>query len=363
MSDKLAIDSHKLSLHPIRVAKWLEAKEDVEKLKTIYPIYIEVSPVGACNHRCTFCAVDYIGYQNIRWETDLLKTRLTEMGKLGVKSIMFAGEGEPCLHKNLDEIIEHCTQSGIDASITTNFVPIKETSMYKILDNASWIKISINAGTKESYSKIHQTKETDFDKVLENMKKAVDIKRKHNLKCTLGAQMLLLPENREEATMLAKTVKEIGLDYLVVKPYSQHLFSHTKTYKDVDYSPMLKLEEELAAFNDENFNVVFRSNTMKKLTTGHSYEKCYSTPFFWAHIMADGSVYGCSAYLQQSKFCYGNLKEDGFQNIWESEKRQKSIKYVKEKLDISGCRANCRMDEVNGYLWRLKHPNEHDNFI
>jgi len=363
VSDKYAIDSHKLSFHPTRVNQWIEAGEDIEKLKKIYPIYMEISPVGACNHRCTFCGVDYIGYQNIRWETNILKERLTEMAKLGVKSVMFAGEGEPLLHKELDQLIEHCANVGIDSSITTNFVMLNKKNVYKIFKNASWVKVSINAGTRESYASIHRTKAEDFDKVLENMKLAVKTKREHNLTCTLGAQMLLLPENKDDAITLAKTCKEIGLDYLVIKPYSQHLFSETKIYKDIDYKPMMELERELEKLNDENFNVVFRSNTMKKLDSGHQYKKCYSTPYFWAHLMANGDVYGCSAYLQQSKFCYGNLKEDTFKEIWESDKRMKSITYVKEKLDIKSCRENCRMDEVNGYLWRLKHPNNHDNFI
>lgn len=363
MADKYAIDSHKLNFHPVRVANWLEAKDDLEKLKKIYPIYVEISPVGACNHRCTFCAVDYIGYKNIRWETNLLQDRLSEMSTLGVRSVMFAGEGEPLLHKNLDDIIEHCNNVNIDSSITTNFVLFDKLDAHKLLSNASWIKISINAGTKETYSKVHRTKEKDFDKVLENMKKAVEIKKENNYNCTLGAQMLLLPENKNEVYEFAKIVKEIGLDYLVVKPYSQHLFSETKLYKNVDYKPMLDLEKKLNELNTDNFNVVFRSNTMKKLDSGHSYKKCYSTPFFWAHLMADGDLYGCSAYLQQSKFCYGNIKENSFQSVWEGEKRIKSITYVKEKLNINSCRQNCRMDEVNGYLWRLKNPNAHDNFI
>ena len=363
MNDKYSIDSHKLGFHPQRVAEWLEAKDDVEKLKKIYPIYVEISAVGACNHRCTFCAVDYIGYQNVRWDTQLLKTRLSEMAELGIKSVMFAGEGEPLLHKELDSIIEHCKKVGIDASLTTNFTMLNEKNVYKVFKNASWVKVSINAGSRDTYSQIHRTKADDFDKVLENMRLAVKTKKEHNLTCTLGAQMLLLPENKHEALMLAKKVKEIGLDYIVIKPYSQHLFSQTKVYKDIDYKPMLDLEQDLQKLNDENFSVVFRSNTMKKLDTGHSYKKCYSTPYFWAHLMADGDLYGCSAYLQQSKFCYGNMIENTFKEVWESDKRAKSILYVKEKLDISGCRANCRMDEVNGYLWRLEKPQEHDNFI
>lgn len=363
MSDKYAIDSHKLSYHPQRVTQWIEAGDDIEKLKKIYPVYIEISPVGACNHRCTFCGVDYIGYQNVRWETELLKQRLNELSEKGVKSIMFAGEGEPLLHKELDQIIEHCHNVGIDSSITTNLVMLNEKNVYKIFKYASWVKVSINAGTRESYASIHRTKPEDFDKVLKNLELAANTKKEHNLKCTLGAQMLLLPENKDEALILAKKCKDIGIDYLVIKPYSQHLFSETRKYEDIDYKPMLDLEKELEELNDENFNVVFRSNTMKKLDSGHSYKKCFSTPYFWAHIMANGDMYGCSAYLQQSKFCYGNLKENSLEDVWESDKRIQSITYVKEELDISNCRENCRMDEVNGYLWRLKNPQDHDNFI
>lgn len=364
MSDKYSIDSHKLSFHPVRIAQWVEAKDDIQKLKTIYPIYVEISPYGGCNHRCTFCALDYMGYANIGLEYEVLKNTLTNMAKKGVKSVMFAGEGEPLLFKNLDLIVEHCNQIGIDTSLTTNFVPLNKKNIQRCIENCSWIKVSLNAGTAENYAKIHQTKEKDFERVMHNLEYALSYRKENNLNCTVGVQTLLLPENRDEVVLLAQKCKEIGVDYLVIKPYSQHLFSETTIYKNIDYSKMLYIEEELKKFNDENFNVVFRANTMKKyIEKKQPYSKCYSTPYFWGYIAADGKVFGCSAYLSDDRFCYGNIYENSFEEIWESEKRKESINFVTKELDIRNCRVNCRMDEVNRYLWRLKNPNPHDNFI
>ncbi|MBU1659471.1 radical SAM protein [bacterium] len=364
MSDKFSIDSHKMGLHPLRVAKWLEAKEDWQKLKKIYPVYVEISPYGGCNHRCTFCALDYMGYENIGLEFDVLKNTLSDMAQKGVKSVMFAGEGEPLLFKDLDLIVEHCSRVGIDTSLTTNFVPLNKKNIERCIESCSWIKVSLNGGTAKSYAQIHQTKELDFERVMHNLEYALEYRKQNNLKCTLGVQMLLLPENKDEAVILAQKCKETGVDYLVIKPYSQHNFSQTTKYADIDYSDTQDLEKELECLNDENFSVVFRANTMKKhVQKTHSYSTCHSTPFFWGYIAADGKVFGCSAYLGDDKFCYGNIYENSFSQIWESDKRKKSYEYVKNELDIKNCRVNCRMDEVNRYLFRLKNPHAHDNFI
>ncbi|MCX5713155.1 MAG: radical SAM protein, partial [Candidatus Omnitrophica bacterium] len=96
--DKYRIDGHKLIYHVERVNDWLKGKN-------IYPVYMEVSPSGSCNHRCVYCALDFMKYRSRFLDTAIFKNRLGEMGKLGVKSIMYAGEGEPFLHKNIADII------------------------------------------------------------------------------------------------------------------------------------------------------------------------------------------------------------------------------------------------------------------
>ena len=50
----------------------------------------------------------------------------------------------------------------------------------------------------------------------------VEIKNKNNYPVKIGTQMLRINENAEETIILAKKVKELDVDYLIVKPYSQH---------------------------------------------------------------------------------------------------------------------------------------------
>ncbi|MBI2067970.1 MAG: radical SAM protein [Deltaproteobacteria bacterium] len=364
MTDQLQIDGEKLSYHPARVAQWAEAQDDWEKARKVYPVYIEVSPMGACNHRCTFCAVDYIGYQMRKLDIFHLKRALSEMGAAGVKSVMFAGEGEPLLFKPLAETVVHSAASGLDVGITTNAVPLTRTFCEEALGSVQWIKASVNAGSAETYAKIHKTDPRDFERALRNMETAAVLKESGGLKkCRLGIQMVLLPENAGEAHALAQRAKEIGVDYVVIKPYSQHLKGISRVYEGIEYSQYYHLAEHLEKLNDDRFHVVFRRHTMEKLQQERSYSVCQATPFFWAYIMANGDLYGCSAYLNDTRFCYGNIHEQGFREIWEGEKRRQNFEYVRSQLDISECRTNCRMDEVNRYLWKVRFPPEHISFI
>ncbi|OSM04220.1 radical SAM protein [Magnetofaba australis] len=365
MSDKFGIDSHKLMHHPERVAQLMAAGDDWELAKSVYPIYMEVSPVGACNHRCGFCAVDYIGYpSHNRLDAEVMSKRLAEMGRLGVKSIMYAGEGEPLLHKQMARIIGNTHAAGIDSALTTNATVLPPGFVDEALPLICWIKASINAGSADNYAKIHQTKAEDFDIALANLQRLTEARKRGNLGVTLGAQCLLLPDNAHEVAQLAKICRDqVGLDYLVVKPYSQHLFSETRQYEDLTYEDYLSLDAELAALNSDSFQVVFRRQTMEKYQSAERYDMCRATPFLWAYIMSNGTVSGCSAFLLDKRFEYGNINEMDFQQIWEGEGRRAGFEFVRHGLDISACRSNCRMDAVNRYLTQLEAAPAHRSAV
>jgi len=350
--DKFKIDSQKLMYHPERVIQvknvetWADAKE-------VYPIYVEISPVGACNHRCTFCAVDYLGYEANTMDATVWNRQITGMAELGIKSVMMAGEGEPLLHKNINKMVSDTLSEGVDVAFTTNGVLLNQL---ETLDKCSWVKVSLNAGTKESYADIHRTKEKDWDTVWANLEDAV--KRKGN--CTIGVQAVLLPENATDMYKLAEKCRSIGVDYLVIKPYSQHKSSINKIA--IDYTQHYKMADNLRHMSHKGFEVIFRENAMQRYSESDRYEKCHATPFLWAYIMATGDVYGCSAYLLDERFNYGNINESSFQEIWTSDQREANYNYVKNEMDISDCRKNCRMESANRYLTEIDMI-PHKNFI
>lgn len=349
------IDSHKLLYHPQRVADWLAGDN-------IYPLYLEVAPTGSCNHRCIFCALDYTGYKPNFLDEKLFLKNLPLIAKKGIKSIMFAGEGEPLLHKGTPELVNKTKEHGIDVAITTNGVLFTSEVVKKCLADFSWVRFSLNAGSSATYDAIHRGRPGDFERVLENLKFIVAYKKENNIATTIGVQLLLIPENQHEVVMLAEQLADIGVDYFSVKPFSQHPSSICQGDADFNYQDFVGLEKELKERFAGRMSIAFRANAMTKLQKEKSYSCCWGLPY-WAYIEATSKLWACSAHLGKEEFCYGDLHEENFDVIWEGKRRQEVLRYVKEEMDIKDCREICRLDEINIYLHNLKHPGAHVNFI
>lgn len=353
MAENIRMDSHKLIYHPDVVARWLKGEN-------IYPIEIEISPSGACNHRCVFCAVDYIGYQPDFLDKDTILRDIRQMSQKGLKSVICSGEGEPLLNKDMPDIANGIKNAGVDVAMSTNGALFTEEKVRDCLGVFTWVRYSVASMEEKSYDKIQRGKQGDLNRVKENLLEAVRVKRDRGYKTTLGVQCLLLPDNMEQLPNMAKQLREIGVDYLTVKPYSQHL--HSENTFQIDYNAMLELEQEIKQYATEDFAIYFRANAMKKMHQQKCYEVCHGLPFM-THIDAKGNVWPCVAHIGAKEFCYGNIYENTFEEIWEGNRRKEIIEKL-NGLDINKvCREACRLDEINKYLNELKHPGEHVNFI
>ena len=349
----IRMDSHKLIYHPERVAAW-------QRGELIYPIEMEIGISGACNHRCIFCAVDYMEYQPRMLDTAVLIHNLEILGQKGLKSIIYAGEGEPMAHPDAPQIINATKENGIDAAMSTNGALFTFEKAKECMKSLTWVRYSIAGATDKTYEYIHQCKKGDLQVVLKNMEDAVKVKKDQKLSTTLGAQLLLLPENKDEVVILGKMMREIGFDYFTVKPFSQHPSSKAKL--QVDYSEAEDVGKELRELQTDNFKIYFRSQSIENLGMEKPYHDCCGLHFM-TYMDSAGDVFPCIVFMGQDEYIYGNIYKEDFDKIWESERSIGIRDIFCGDFIKKNCRKNCRLDEMNKYLEELRYPGEHINFI
>jgi GTP 3',8-cyclase len=348
------LDSHKLFYHLPILLKWVNKE-------SIYPMAVSIGPTRACNYKCIFCAYRYLENNTGFLDLKLVSDMAEQAGPYGVKSFFFSGDGEPLLHPELPDCIARVKASNIDVALNTNGSLLSKEVARKIFRYLSWIRISVNAGNKEEYGRLHGCSPSMFDKVLNNLSKAAEEKKKLNSACTIGVQSILLPENLTTLYDLGVELKKIGVNYFALKPFLKHPsidYNSEINYNDPKIIELLQRIENLAT---NSFKVIIRWNSLEKIKL-RSYKRCLSFPFF-VDIDSRGDVFPCGPMIGEKKFCYGNLYEKSFEQIWNSKERNKLETWMINDFDCKNCMPNCRNDAVNRTLWSLRNYPEHLNFI
>jgi len=346
------LDGQKLSYHPKIVADFLDNKD-------ITPIYVELSPAGNCNHHCVFCHYNYLGHKGL-FKKGRMKSIIKELANINVKSLVFAGTGEPLLHPETVAAIDYAKQLGIDVALSTNGVLLQEKDLEILAKSLTWIRFSFNGGNAENYACMHGTKKEDFSKVVENIKKLKAKKHALHTPITIGIQYILLPQNEDFVIDIARTMKDIGVDYFVVKHFYEHSQNVFKVKKDWPSETMIKsLQTTAKQLSDDTF--LFSVRDKKHLSKERAYNTCYGLPFIM-RISEDGELYTCFSYQHDKNTSLGNIFEKSLREVWAS--KQKAIDYINNCIYKNTCQPNCRHHQINVYLWELKHPSvEHVNFI
>lgn len=346
------IDAHKLIYHPARITEWLKTGD-------CYPVYVEVGLTSRCNHRCIYCALDWLSDRRTSIQKEVMLNALTEMSSCGVKALMFAGEGEPLLHTDIIQFVKHAYAKKLKVAITTNGVLFDSEKAGKSLPYLSWIRFSVDTGNPEEYARIHQTVPEDLETVISNIECAAAIKKKHNLHVDIGVQALLLPDNIDGVLKLAKIIKNTGADNFQLKPFSPHPLSNNQhQIKNERYA---QLEDEFKSMSTEDFKIIYRKDTIRRINEPPCYQSCLGLPFFTL-INAKGDIIPCNLYYENQDFSYGNLNREAFSDIWKSSRRKRIVEKISSEK-LQNCRRGCRLDAINQYLHRLKFPEPRDDYI
>jgi len=320
----LILDSHKLSYHYDRVQAW-EAGE------RIAPVSVDMSLTRSCSAMCSFC---YAMMQESQTRSNIKVPHalnlLDDFAEIGIRSVSLVSDGESTLSPAYVPFIQHAASLGIDLGNATNAWEWGPEKVDAILSHMTWIRFTVAAGRPESYAKIMYKgpEHTEvFDKAMLNIKYAVDLKKKLGLSVTLGIQMVLMPELKDEIIPFAQLGLDLGVDYAVIK----HCSDDEQGTLGIDYSQYEALHpllERAEAMSNEQTKVIVKWNKIK-VGDKPSYKRFYG-PQFLLQISGSGLVAPSGMFFnaRYSKLHIGNFTEERFKDIFKSENYWRAMNYL-----------------------------------
>lgn len=320
----LILDSHKLAYHFDRV----KAFETGER---IAPVSVDMALTRACGAMCSFCyAMVQEPQERANVKVNEALNLLDDFREIGVKAVSLISDGESTLSKAYVPFIQHAANIGIDVGNATNGWEWEEEKIDQVLPHLTWVRFTCAAGTPEGYSNImFKGKEHThvFDRAMKNIRYAVNLKKKLGLKVTLGIQMVLMPEFKDEIIPFAKLAADLGVDYGVIK----HCSDDELGTLGVDYSKyeeLYGLLEEAEKFSNENTKIIIKWDKIKN--KGKPTYKRFYGPQFLLQISGSGLVAPSGMFFnaRYSKLHIGNYVEERFKDIFKSDRYWKIMDYL-----------------------------------
>lgn len=181
-------------------------KGAVYEIRPPFPkeIYLELN--NTCNHKCFFCSNEKMTRSNKQMPLRLVEKIMLDAYTAGARDIGLYATGEPFMYKKLANVVRKAKDIGYDyVFITTNGALANPKKAQPVIDaGLDSVKFSINAGTRESYKKVH--KKDDFELVIENVRWWNKYVTEKNLPLKMYVSMVPTPTTQGEYDNLISLV-------------------------------------------------------------------------------------------------------------------------------------------------------------
>lgn len=365
---ELVLDGTKLAWHKDRVEAMLAGER-------VAPITIDCALTRACTYKCVYCIGKLQENEGRRIHRDAAMRFLDDAAEIGVKGISFVSDGESTCSPHLYEAILRGKANGIDMALGTNGFLLRDDKLEDILTALTYLRFNISAGEPDVYAQTMGVDVAAYEKVIQTIRRCVEIKREKKLEVTIGLQMVLMPHMGSQVLPLARLGRELGVDYLVIK----HCSDDDQGNLGVEYDKYFGLVEILKsaeALSTDTYTV--QAKWSKILSNGkRCYGPCYGPPIMM-QFSGSGLVAPCGGLFMPrfERFHIGNLVDVSFKHLWESDHYWDVLKELRsERFDArKTCVSLCLQHKVNETLWEIKHngaklpdpvgePPMHVNFI
>ena len=345
----------------------------LEFLKTgnTAPVLVELDPSNTCSQGCVFCISSYIHLDESKnlstfnrsiMSRDMLLNVCKDCIDLGVRALTATGGGEPLVNKHLPEAIEYVkNNSDIKLGMFTNGTLIEQRKAFEILvDCMTWVRISIDSGTRETYNRIRRprTEDQNFDGMWKNLIKLLETREKRNSKTMIGVGYVITPDNYREIVDFANMFKDLDVDYCQYKPEIVNQERDEGIQREAIFwkekvEPLIS-EAKIILGDKFQINGYKLTDLIEDPTLlGRHYKKCLGSQI-QPCIGADGEIYICVNQRGYKDYSYGSLYDKSFKDIWNDMNSRNEVRWKIDERDLfCNCTSLCKPSESNKIFYDI----------
>ena len=343
-----AYSTLKLAAHPETLEKM--RKTDAGDLITVH-----LMPQNLCNQSCSFCSYRLPDNKNskefdesahISW--DDMEELLEDFGEMGVRGVEITGGGEPLAYPNILPLLGWLGQTKMQVGLVTNgtlFHKIQRYFVSAIGERLSWVRVSIDAATVDTYVKMRKASAIHFSKAWHAVEDIASHRDEFHPDFRLGVSFVLCNENIGEVYQFVRLAKESGADN--VRLSSTFSDQHMAFFKDQKAVEIAYAQSVLAKddFETDGFKVYNLLPTRLKETQEpyQDYRRC-PTKDLLCVVEGTGKVYTCCTFTGSLSGLYGKFTEhpQGFRGLWADHSA-----YRKQWDSREMCKVSCLYRDRN----------------
>ena len=344
---------------PTKIAEENKKLNDSERnaqLKILQskPQRIVFETTNRCNLRCQMCGQSHRKFIGVDMSIETFKK--TEPFWPTVYDVSLFGWGEPLLNPHLGKFFDMIIVHEPRVFVLTNGMLLKNDLIEKFVKGGlAFLNFSFDGVTAETYNKIRRG--SDFNKVLSNIKKVVEIKKREKKDAPYLRMVFVgMRQNIEEFPKFVELASELGMDeakmvYMIA--YGDSMRGEVLFYYKELTNMMLDEAKKKAETLGIKLNIPdrFDLNKNKVRQNNNSKHKFCCRPWEELFVQSDGKVRLCML----SKEIMGDLHKESAIDIWNNERLQFFREWVNSKSPPSTC-AHCpqyremNVDDIDSFV-------------
>jgi MoaA/NifB/PqqE/SkfB family radical SAM enzyme len=308
-----------------------------------YPERIGIVPTLRCNFACRYCSQDHKATE----ELGLEELKKLEPVLPFVSTLKVSG-GEPLVYPHLEELVTMAGRHEMDFSINSNGLLLGDRNRKLLLDHASQVKFSIDAGTAQTYSWIRNA---DFNRILDGMAALTDERARRGQEGPeVSFSFVAMRRNVEELDRLVMLASRMGVARIEVY-YLRVRFP--ELIEESLFADQERSDRAMLAAREVGLKVgvdVRLPNLFSQECRSSDKRRACNWPWTYLGFHPTGAASICCGGGGTA----GNLKTDGFYEIWNHPERKAVRRTVNTDHPLPKC-VNC----MESGTIRADNPRSH----